>query len=245
MRISGLTLATGVALLILIGLGTWQLQRRAEKLAYIEHVEAGMKALPQPFPSESLWPSTDFSKLEHSRVDIEGHFLALPEVHLYALLPKIGRHYGGVGWWVIMPFEMKDGGIVLVNRGFVPQDLKNPSLRSKNLAPPGEQKLEGFVRLPEKPGRFTPASSPSANEWYLRNPAAFAEYDSLDKTKVAPVVIDQLTPNADDLPQTSDGKLNISNNHLEYAITWYALALVLLVIYILLRRRGKTARTTS
>ena len=231
-------------MLVLVGLGTWQLQRRAEKLSYIEHYEAGMKASSQPFPSESLWPSTDFSKFEHTKVDIEGHFLPLPEVHLYALLPKTARSYGGVGWWILLPFELKDGGIVLVNRGFVPQDLKNPATRPKSLAQPNEQKLEGFVRLPEQPGRFTPASSPSANEWYLRDPAAFSAYDSLGAAKVAPVVIDQLTPNPGDLPQATDGKLNIPNNHLQYAMTWYALALVLFVIYILLRRREKTGRAT-
>jgi surfeit locus 1 family protein len=239
MRVSGLTLATGAAFLILIGLGTWQLQRRIEKLDYIARYEASLAALPQPLPTEPLWPSTDFSRLEHAKVEVEGHFMPLPEVHLYALLPKVQGRLGGVGWWVIMPFEMKGGGIVLVNRGFVPQEQKNPSLRPKSLALPGEQKLTGLVRLPEKKGAFTPENSPMTNEWYLRDPAAFANYDSLDPAKVAPIVIDQLTPNEGNLPQASDGKLTIANNHLQYALTWYALAFILLVIYFLLRRRNQ------
>ena len=243
MRISGLTLTTAAAMIILLGLGTWQLQRRAEKLSYIEHYEAGMRGAPQPFPPESLWPSTDFSKLEFAKVDFEGHFIPLPETHLYALISKSGHRFGGVGWWVIMPFALRDGGIVLVNRGFIPQEQKSPGLRPKSLATPDEQKLVGVVRLPEQPNRFTPASSPDTNEWYLRDPGAFAAYISLDKTKVAPVVIDQLTPNKNELPQAADGKLTIANNHLQYAITWYALAIVLAVIYILMRRRRIAAPT--
>jgi surfeit locus 1 family protein len=239
MRISGLSIATAIAFLFLAGLGTWQLQRRAEKLNFIEHYEAGLKAPAQPFPDFSLWPSTGFGKFENVKVEIEGHFLPLPEIHLYALLPMGEQRYGGVGWWIIMPFEMKDGGIVFINRGFVPQDLKHPSSRQKSLAMAGDQKLQGLVRSSEKPGAFTPASNTNTNEWYLRDPFAFADYEHLDKNRVAPIVIDQLTPNSEGLPQSSSGKLYVANNHLQYAFTWYALALTLLVMYFLLRRSRK------
>jgi surfeit locus 1 family protein len=251
MRLGGLGIATTIAFLILAGLGTWQLQRRTEKLAFIEHYEAGLKAPAQPLPARPLWSSkpfssfTDFSRFENTKVRIEGRFLPLREVHLYALLAQREQRYGGIGWWVIMPFEMKNGDIVFVNRGFVPQDLKNPSARQKSLTLPANQVLEGLVRLPEKPGIFTPASNASANEWYLRDPEAFAAYEHIDKSRIAPLVIDQLTPNPEGLPQVSNGKLHIANNHLQYALTWYALALVLLVMYFLLRRSRKASHGTS
>ncbi len=240
MRLRGLDLAAGLAFLVLIGLGTWQVTRRAEKLDFIANYEAGLHARPQVFPAAWAWPSTDFSTLEYRRVEIEGHFMPLPEVHLYALLLQKAQRYGGIGWWVFMPFELKGGGVVFVNRGFVPHEQKYPAQRPKSLAPRGTQILEGLVRLPEKPGMFTPPNEPRKNEWYLRDPLAFAEYESLEKANVAPVAIDQLNPNEEGLPQASDGILHIANNHLEYAITWFALALVLLVIYVMLRRRQNT-----
>ncbi|MES2907129.1 MAG: SURF1 family protein, partial [Pseudomonadota bacterium] len=170
-------------------------------------------------------------------------FLAAPEIHLYGLLPKIKGRVGGVGWWIFMPFELSDGGVVFVNRGFVPQELKHPSLRPKSLALPSNQVIEGLIRLKELPGQFTPPSDPKTNEWYLRDPAAFAQYDSLEASQaVAPVLIDQISPNKDTLPQPSEGVVHFSNNHLQYAFTWYALALVLVVMtFLFLRKRRKAA----
>lgn len=243
-RISGFIIFAAAAFLVLVALGTWQLQRRAEKFDLIARHEAALHAPAKPFPIASSWSATDFKKLEYAKVALEGHFLPLPEIHLYALLPKIKGKMGGVGWWVIMPFELSDGGIVFVNRGFVPQEQKYPALRPKSLALPGMQTLQGLVRLPEEPGHFTPTNDLKTNEWYVRDPSAYADYESLDRQRVAPVVIDQLSSNLDPLPQPSDGKFNLPNNHLSYAITWYVLALVLLIISILFefKRRKPVAQ---
>lgn len=241
MRVSGLIFAAASAFILLVALGVWQLQRREEKLGFIARHETALSAPAQAFPASASWAAIDFTKLEYYKVALEGRFLPLPEVHLYALLPKAPGKQGGAGWWIVLPFELKTGGVVFVNHGFVPQELKYPAQRPKSLAPPGEQKLEGLVRLPGQPGNFMPDSNPKTNEWYMRDPAAFAVYDSLESAQVAPVIVDQLTPNGDSLPQPSDGALHVTNNHLHYALTWFALALVLLIMTALFHfKRRKT-----
>ncbi len=235
MRPSGLTVTVTVAFFTLIALGSWQLQRRAEKLALIAQYEEGLKGFAQPFPSESLWPSTKFDDLAQRKVSLEGHFVGDSYVRLYNLLPQYENRLGGMGWDIVQPFELKDGGLVLVNRGFVPD---NPVF--KPMLPSGvDLKLEGIARGVEHKNWLTPENNAAKNQYYRRDPSVFATALGLTPEKVAPILVDQITPNAGSEPQAANGTMQFYNRHLEYAMTWFSLAGVLVVIFIFYRRKQR------
>src|SRR5258708_3641883 len=143
-----LWLVPGVALMI--GLGIWQIERLHEKEALIASVSAGMRAPPVPL-EEALRSSAANAEWHH--VTVNGHFLHDREVYLFAQ----NRTEGGLGVQVITPLVQSDGKAVLVDRGFVPQALKDPSTRPSGQVA-GETSLTGVLRLSQQPGMFTPAA---------------------------------------------------------------------------------------
>ncbi len=136
----------------------------------------------------------------------------------------------GAGYWVFAPARLAGGTIVLVDRGFVPADRKDPATRAQG-APQGVVDIVGVMRWPEARGMFTPADEPQNNLWYLRDSTAIAAAKKWDTT--APFYIEQEAP----VPPggwPKPGKLLVAlpDNHLQYAITWFGLALGLAGVYV-------------
>ena len=136
----------------------------------------------------------------------------------------------GPGYWVFAPAQLAGGSIVLINRGFVPLERKDPASRADG-KPHGIVDVVGVMRWPETRGLFTPADDPKTNVWYLRDSKAIAEAKKW--ASVAPFYIDQeqpVPPGGAPLP----GKLAVQllDNHLQYAITWFGLALALAGVYV-------------
>ena len=124
---------------------------------------------------------------------------------------------------------LADGGVVLVNRGFAPLAWKDrPDMRA---APPqGEVEIFGLMRPPEERNAFTPADEPAKGLWYTRDPAAMAAALKLDHP--APFGIDlDADPRASGWPRGGATELNIPNNHLSYAWTWFGLAATLAGVF--------------
>jgi surfeit locus 1 family protein len=128
----------------------------------------------------------------------------------------------------------------LVNRGFVPERFKSSTKRQAGQVI-GEMTLTGVIRLPERPGRFVPANQPDRNLWYSRDIEAMTRHSKF--TAAAPFMVDLKTPiPPGGLPQPGPGRQTIANPHLNYAFTWFALAVCLAVIFgIFLRRRSAGA----
>jgi surfeit locus 1 family protein len=131
---------------------------------------------------------------------------------------------------VFAPAQLAGGSIVIVNRGFVPMDRKEPSSRAEG-QPRGIVDIVGVMRWPETRGLFTPADDPKTNVWYLRDPKSIAAEKKWASN--APFYIDQeapVPPGGVPLP----GKLTVElpDNHLQYAITWFGLALALAGVYV-------------
>ena len=131
----------------------------------------------------------------------------------------------GAGYWVLTPLETGDGFIVLVNRGFVPPKNRDPATRSAGQIK-GETTVTGLIRMTEPKGGLLRANVPSADRWYSRDVAAIARVRGL--ANVAPYFIDaDSTPNPGGLPIGGLTVIHFYNNHLIYALTWFALALML------------------
>jgi surfeit locus 1 family protein len=161
--------------------------------------------------------------LEYRRVRVVGRFLHEKELHLRAI------ENGKPGWHVLTPLETEKG-VVLVNRGFVAVGLKDRSKRMAGL-PPGPVTLTGLVRVPAaERGSFVPENRPEANEWYWIDLPAMRKAAALDGISL-PFVLATERLEGPVPPLGGATHLELPNRHLEYALTWYALAFALLSVY--------------
>ena len=202
---------------LLLALGTWQVKRLSWKLDLIQQVEERAHAAPVDAPAPSQWASlTNPADYEYRRVRLAGIFRHQDEVQVYTVSDL------GPGYWVLTPLQRDDGSLVIVNRGFVPSDKRDPSTRLEGELP-ARVEIVGLMRAPETGGLFLRANDPQNNRWYSRNIAQIADAKSLGT--VAPFYVDaDETPNPGGLPIGGKTMLVFPNNHLSYAITWYVLA---------------------
>lgn len=211
-----LTVLSLAAFVVLIALGIWQIERRAWKLALIDRVEQRVHAPAQPIPS---WPAVSAANDEYRHVSLKGRFLHDRETLVQAVTEE------GPGYWVLTPLQRNDGTEVLVNRGFVPSDRRDASTR-QNGNPDGPVEITGLLRMTEPNGGFLRNNVPQHNRWYSRDVAAIAASHGLHN--VAPFFVD-----ADAGSQSAGGPIGgltvvrFPNNHLIYALTWFALAFML------------------
>jgi surfeit locus 1 family protein len=212
----------------LLSLGVWQIERRAWKLNLIERVEKRVHAQPMAAPGPADWSSIDAKTDEYLRVTTTGHFRNDRETLVTAVTNN------GAGYWVVTPLETKAGFTVLVNRGFVPPDRRDPALRAAG-EPDGEVTVTGLLRLTEPKGAFLRSNNPATGRWFSRDVEAIAAARGL--TNVAPYFIDaDATPNPGGFPVGGLTVIAFHNNHLVYALTWFTLALMLAVATIRVAR---------
>lgn len=193
---------TGTA--ILIFLGVWQVQRLTWKVEILDRIEAQLAAEPVAMPAQP-----DRARDQYLRVLTEGA-IAPGELHVYTSAPP-----RGVGYRVIAPLVLDDGRRILLDRGFVP-------IREKEAARHlGPIRVEGSLLWPEETDGFTDAPDRAANIWFARDADLMAEaLGTLPVMLVTAASDDAAAPWA--LPVT----VNIANDHLQYAITWFLLACV-------------------
>ncbi|WBL79419.1 SURF1 family protein [Bradyrhizobium xenonodulans] len=214
-----LTVLSLTAFVLLIALGVWQIERRAWKLALIDRVEQRVHAPAQPIPSPAVWPAVSTANDEYRHVSVAGRFLHDRETLVQAVTEE------GPGYWVLTPLQRNDGTQVLVNRGFVPSERRDASTR-RDGNPDGQVAITGLLRMTEPKGGFLRNNVPQHNRWYSRDIAAIAAARGLEN--VAPFFID-----ADAGSQSGPGPIGgltvvrFPNNHLIYALTWFALAFML------------------
>jgi surfeit locus 1 family protein len=224
------TLCVVPALALLIGLGVWQIQRLSWKEALIAQVETGMKAPPEPLEAAL---AHDPAEAEWHHVRVTGRFLNDKEVYLFAQGPR-----NAVGVQIVTPLVQDGGRIVLVNRGFVPEALRAPATRAAGQIA-GPTSLTGVLRLSQKPGPFTPAPDLKSRLWFVKNVPAIAA--AMGISVEAPVIIEaDAAPNPGGWPLGGQTIVDFPNDHLQYAISWFGLALALTGVYLLYHvRQGR------
>ncbi|AMO22618.1 SURF1 family protein [Ramlibacter solisilvae] len=213
-----LALVLGFALLAFIGfvaLGMWQLQRLGWKDALIDRVDRQLRAAPVPAPSSNATLTREAD--EYRRVSAQGRFDYGREVTVRAATAL------GTGYWVLTPLQRADGSWLLVNRGFVPPEQRAQIPRSDESA-----SVTGLLRLSEPGGSVLQANVPAEGRWYSRDVASIAQAQGL-AGPVAPFFIDlQATPaTAAAWPRPGLTVVQFKNDHLVYALTWFALAAIM------------------
>ena len=229
------TLMVAVALPLLTWLGFWQLDRLAWKegllQAIAERSTSAPVAIRQALDQAAGHMPGGWNDLEYKHVSARGRFLNDKEMYLYAPSLQLGP---GVN--VFTPFILAEtGATLIVNRGFVPDQFKNPASRAEGQIA-GETDVVGLIRLPGQQARFVPDNDPKANLWFWRDfegmiAASFAE--GARPTKLIPLFVDAEGAAPGGWPKGGTTLLNLPNRHLEYAMTWFGLAVALAAIYIL------------
>lgn len=225
--LAGIFSTLGIA--VLLGLGFWQLERRVWKEELIARIEARTNAPAVAIPSEGDWKNVSAERDEYRRVTARGAFRHDREVQVYTVVSEQKGRLAGPGYWVMTPLELNSGAAVIVNRGFVPLDRRLPDTRSAGQVA-GQTTVTGLLRMPEQATRFSPENDPARNAWYRRDPGEIAR--ALKLERVAPFTIDaDATPNPGGLPESGRTRINFRNDHLQYAVTWFGLALALAGVF--------------
>lgn len=214
------TIMSLLIFVVLVGLGTWQLKRLEWKTALIADIRLRMEKPPVPLP-EVL---DDPAAWEYRRVTLAGHFLY---DHEFLIKPRTLEGINGAH--MLVPFERLSGGIVFVNRGWISDEMMNKAARPK-----GTIQIEGIIQQPHTT-YFTPANVPQTNAWYWPDVDAMA-YAAGFKS-AAPVTITIARREAGVYPVGGTLTLDIPNNHRQYAIFWFLMAIVSQVIFILRFRK--------
>ncbi|WP_343046888.1 SURF1 family protein [Sphingomonas chungangi] len=208
---------TALALPIVAGLvwlGVWQVHRLAWKRALIAQVDARLAAAPVAAPGLNRWPTLSAGDA-YTRLSVHGRYLAGRTTFTQAVTDL------GPGYWVMTPLVSDRGFTLLVNRGFVPQAMKGRPIP----APSGNATVTGLLRLSEPRGGFLRANDPSVDRWYSRDVAAIAAKRRIGPA--APYFIDADAATSPGWPRGGLTVIRFPNNHLQYALTWFAMAAAL------------------
>jgi surfeit locus 1 family protein len=193
-----------LGVVVLVWLGVWQVHRLAWKTALLADIADRLAAAPVAVPAD---PQPDRDR--YLRVAAEGA-IGPGELHVYTSAPG-----AGVGYRVIAPLTLADGRRILLDRGFVPIADKDAPRRT------GAAAVEGALDWPRETDRFTPAPDRAGNLWYARD----AELVS-DALGTLPVMLVAATGDGPGDPTPMPVTVNLPNDHLQYAITWFGLAVV-------------------
>jgi surfeit locus 1 family protein len=234
-----------LALLLIVlfaGLGTWQVQRLGWKLALIERVNTRVHAKPVAAPQAPRWSQVSKDTDEYRHVSLAGHFLYEYSTPVQAVTEL------GAGYWLVTPLCTPEGSIVLVNRGFIPAADNPPGSYPGRRASGNPcaaaggpaHTLTGLLRIAEPGGGFLRENDPAKNRWFSRDVAGIAAARGL--SNVAPFFVDaargQDPAGAPERPVGGLTVISFQNNHLVYAITWYALALMVAGAWWFVARSG-------
>ncbi|MBA5778387.1 SURF1 family protein [Stappia sp. F7233] len=236
-------MAAALGFAVLLSLGIWQVQRLAWKESLIARVNERLDLAPVALPGPGQWAEFDTDRWDYRAVAAEGRFLP-GELYYYIALGKANGPLNGPGYFVYSPFETEQGFVVMVNRGFVPDGQRLPEARPGSDAPSGEVRISGLLRRAEVPNYLSVEPDLAKRIWFVREPERMADSLGVSGLAVAPYAVD-LGADATlsgGLPQAGETIVSFTNNHLQYAGTWFGLAAVLLVMYALFVRSRLSVR---
>jgi len=219
-----------VALCVLVGLGTWQLERKAWKEDLIETLTKRLESDPAELPRPADWGRLDANNAEFQRVRVNVKFRTSQDKGQDALVYTSGSQLRddvkGTGLFVFSPARLAGGQTIVVNRGFVPDKNYPQAEGAQGIA----QEIIGVLRWPEAPSLFVPDRDSAGATWFVRDHRAMAQ--ALGWGDVAPFYIEQEDPvPPGGLPHPSVLRVRLRNDHLQYAITWFGLAFVLVIMF--------------
>ncbi len=232
---SRMALAVCAALLFtsFAALGTWQVYRLQWKLALIERVDQRVHAAAVAAPGPNVWPEISTANDEYRHVYASGVFLHELSSKVQAVTER------GAGYWLLTPLRAKDDSVVFINRGFITETQSKTIFseqgraKSNFLGNKERVRVLGLLRISEPGGGFLRTNDPVGDRWYSRDVQMLAQARNL--SNVAPYFIDAKAENSHSSaienaslihPVAGLTVISFRNSHMVYALTWYALALM-------------------
>jgi cytochrome oxidase assembly protein ShyY1 len=222
----GFGIFTLAMVVLFSSLGLWQLQRRVEKHALMAALTERLAAEPGPLPQPLRWNELKPERDEFRRVAFEATYVRLPDAMVYTSGSAVRDDVSGPGTWAFMPARLASGETVVINTGFVQNTMQDrgPQDRAVRQLVTGEPvTLTGYIRFPESAGLLTPSENAAKRLWFARDHLAMA--GALGWGNVAPFYIDLEQPvPPSGIPKPGSLNVHLKDDHLQYAITWFALA---------------------
>jgi surfeit locus 1 family protein len=227
--IAGLGIFTALILALLLGLGFWQLQRRIEKHALIAALTERLAAVPGALPPVEQWGGLTPAHDEFRRVSFSATFESRPDAMVYSSGSAVRTDISGPGTWAFVPARLPQGDTVVINAGFVQNTMQDRAVEDRavtRLITGAPVTLTGYLRFPESAGLLTPEENLGKRLWFTRDHRAMARKLGWDQTgRVAPFYIDLEAPvPASGIPKPGPLDVQLRDEHLQYAITWFGLA---------------------
>jgi cytochrome oxidase assembly protein ShyY1 len=235
--VAGFAIFTLVMVAAFVGLGLWQLQRRVEKHALIAMLNERLGAAPQALPAPAQWSALTPGKEEFRRVSFTATYAPLPDAMVYSAGSAVREDVSGPGTWAFVPARLADGDTIVVNAGFVQNTMQDRSQQDRavgRLVTGQPVTLTGYIRFPESAGALTPPENAAKRLWFTRDHLAMARALGWNEggRAVAPFYIDLETPVPDSgIPKPGALAVHLKDDHLQYAITWFTLAIALVVAF--------------
>ena len=229
-NVAGLGVFTLAVVALLVGLGLWQLQRRAEKHALIAALTERLAAAPAALPQPSQWSTLTPERDEFRRVRFSATYQPRPDAMVYSSGSAVRDDVAGPGAWAFMPASLPTGETVVINTGFVQNTMHDRAQQDRavtRLVSGAPVALTGYLRFPETAGALTPPENPAKRLWFTRDHLAMAR--SLGWAEggrpIAPFYIDLEAPVPESaIPKPGPLTVHLKDDHLHYAITWFGLA---------------------
>jgi surfeit locus 1 family protein len=241
----GFGIFTLVMVAALMSLGVWQLQRRVEKHALIAALTERLAAPPAVLPPPSQWSALTPAADEFRRVQFSAIYEAAPDAMVYSSGSAVRPDVSGPGTWAFLPARLAGGETVVIDAGFVPNMMQDRAPQDRAIKPllsGAAVTMTGYLRFPEKAGMLTPQADLAKRLWFTRDQQAMAA--ALRWGTVAPFYIDLEQPMpASGVPKPGAMEVHLKDDHLQYAITWFGLAGVVAIAFLVwlrAQRRGST-----
>jgi cytochrome oxidase assembly protein ShyY1 len=221
---------TLVVVALLVGLGLWQLQRRVEKHALIAALNERLAAAPASLPQPAQWSALTPDRDEFRRVRFTATYEPRQDAMVYSSGSAVRDDVSGPGTWAFLPARLPTGETVVINTGFVQNMMQDRSQQDRavtRLVTNDQIALTGYIRFPESAGALTPPENPAKRLWFTRDHLVMARTLGWGEggRPVAPFYIDLEQPvPASGIPKPGPLQVHLKDDHLQYAITWFALA---------------------
>ena len=234
----GFGLFTLAMVAVCIGLGVWQVQRRVEKHALIAALTERLAAEPVLLPASSEWSKLTAPTDEFRRVHFRATYENGADAMVYSSGSAVRDDVSGPGTWAFIPARLESGEIVVINAGFVQNTMQDRAQQDRavvRLITGEAAELTGYIRFPESAGLLTPSANAEKRLWFTRDHLAMARtigWGNGGKT-IAPFYIDleqPMPPSGN--PKPGPLRVHLKDDHLQYAITWFALAGAVLIAFL-------------
>ena len=227
----GMTIIALVMVGVLAGLGIWQLQRRDEKHVLIAALTERLALAPVQLPAD--WAALNAARDEFRRVTFTATFESKPDVMVYTSGSAVREDVSGPGTWAFLPARLPDGRAIVINAGFVQNTMQDRAQQDQavgRLITGAPVTMTGYMRFPETPGLFSAHEDRAKRLWFVRDHRAMAL--AMAWGEVAPFYVDLEAPvPPSGVPKPGPLQVHLRDNHMQYAITWFGLALVVLVAF--------------